>query len=154
MLSSRKPPRLRSDRKEETMEFKGIFVVDFGGQYNQLIARRVREASVYCEIVPYSKCLDRVKGNKRWESSSQAGRTVYYEAGAPTLSKELFDYGYTDLGICYGAQLMAYILGGEVLSPDYKEYEQSQADARKLCGRQGQATVCSLPELLMKAFAG
>jgi GMP synthase (glutamine-hydrolysing) len=104
------------------MEFNGILVVDFGGQYNQLIARRVREASVYCEIVPYSKCLARVKESRPMGIIFTGGPASVYEEGAPTLSKEIFEMGIPILGICYGAQLMAHVLGGEVLSPDYKEY--------------------------------
>jgi len=104
------------------MEFKGILVVDFGGQYNQLIARRVREASVYCEIVPYTKCLEKVKESRPMGIIFTGGPASVYEEGAPTLPKELFEMGIPILGICYGAQLMAHVLGGEVLSPDYKEY--------------------------------
>lgn len=104
------------------MDFKGIFVVDFGGQYNQLIARRVREANVYCEIVPYSKCLESVKEGRPMGIIFTGGPASVYEEGAPTISKELFEMGIPILGICYGAQLMAHVLGGEVLSPDYKEY--------------------------------
>ena len=104
------------------MEFKGILVVDFGGQYNQLIARRVREANVYCEIVPYTKCLEKVKESRPMGIIFTGGPASVYEEGAPTLSKELFEMGIPILGICYGAQLMAHVLGGEVLSPDYKEY--------------------------------
>ncbi|HWQ77246.1 MAG TPA: glutamine-hydrolyzing GMP synthase [Anaerovoracaceae bacterium] len=103
-------------------DFKGIYVVDFGGQYNQLIARRVREASVYCEIVPYSKCMDRVKEGRPMGIVFTGGPASVYEEGAPTLPKELFEMGIPILGICYGAQLMAHVLGGEVVSPDYKEY--------------------------------
>jgi GMP synthase (glutamine-hydrolysing) len=104
------------------MDFKGILVVDFGGQYNQLIARRVREANVYCEIVSYSKCLDRVKESRPEGIIFTGGPASVYEEGAPTLPKELFEMGIPVLGICYGAQLMAHVLGGEVVSPDYKEY--------------------------------
>ena len=104
------------------MEFKGVLVVDFGGQYNQLIARRVREADVYCEIVPYSKCLERVKESKPMGIIFTGGPNSVYEEGAPSLPKELFEMGIPILGICYGAQLMAHVLGGEVVSPDYKEY--------------------------------
>lgn len=104
------------------MEFNGILVVDFGGQYNQLIARRVREASVYCEIVPYTKCLEKVKESRPMGLIFTGGPNSVYEEGAPTLPKELFEMGIPILGICYGAQLMAHVLGGEVLSPDYKEY--------------------------------
>jgi GMP synthase (glutamine-hydrolysing) len=104
------------------MDYKGILVVDFGGQYNQLIARRVREASVYCEIIPYSKCLDRIKESRPMGLIFTGGPNSVYEEGAPSLPKELFEMGIPILGICYGAQLMAHVLGGEVLSPDYKEY--------------------------------
>ena len=103
-------------------DFKGIYVVDFGGQYNQLIARRVREASVYCEIVPYSKCMDRVKKSRPMGIIFTGGPNSVYEEGAPTLPEELFEMGIPILGICYGAQLMAHVLGGKVVSPDYKEY--------------------------------
>jgi len=104
------------------MEFNGILVVDFGGQYNQLIARRVREANVYCEIVPYSRCLEKVKESRPMGIIFTGGPASVYEPGAPTISTELFEMGIPILGICYGAQLMAHVLGGEVLSPDYKEY--------------------------------
>ncbi|WP_027399499.1 glutamine-hydrolyzing GMP synthase [Anaerovorax odorimutans] len=104
------------------MQYKGVLVVDFGGQYNQLIARRVREANVYCEIVPYSKCLEKVKESKPQGIIFTGGPASVYEEGAPMLSKELFELGVPILGICYGAQLMAHVLGGKVVSPDYKEY--------------------------------
>ncbi len=104
------------------MDFNGVLVVDFGGQYNQLIARRVREANVYCEIVPHSKCVDRVKEINPMGIIFTGGPSSVYEEGAPTLPKELFEMGIPVLGICYGAQLMAHVLGGEVVSPDFKEY--------------------------------
>ena len=104
------------------MDFKGILVVDIGGQYNQLIARRVREASVYCEIVPGSKCLERIKESQPMGIIFTGGPNSVYEEGAPLLPKALFELGIPILGICYGAQLMAHVLGGEVVSPDYKEY--------------------------------
>ncbi|MDR0424352.1 MAG: glutamine-hydrolyzing GMP synthase [Clostridiales Family XIII bacterium] len=102
--------------------FTGIWVVDFGGQYNQLIARRVREANVYCEIVPWFKCMDRVAAERPEGIIFTGGPASVYEHGAPKLPAEIFNMGIPMLGICYGAQLMAHTLGGKVASPDYKEY--------------------------------
>lgn len=104
------------------MEYQGILVVDFGGQYNQLIARRVREANVYCEIVSYAKCMDKIVEGKPQGIIFTGGPASVYAEGAPTLPKELFDMGIPVLGICYGAQLMAHLLGGKVVSPDFREY--------------------------------
>ncbi|MDR0874814.1 MAG: glutamine-hydrolyzing GMP synthase [Clostridiales Family XIII bacterium] len=105
------------------MTDNGIWVVDFGGQYNQLIARRVREAHVYCEIVPYEKCMARLDGGELpLGVIFTGGPSSVYEEGAPGLPASFFELGIPVLGICYGAQLMAHTLGGKVVSPDYKEY--------------------------------
>ena len=104
------------------MKHQKIIVVDFGGQYNQLIARRVREESVYCEIVSYSKVMEVLQSEKPDGMILTGGPNSVYLPEAPTLPREFFEMGIPVLGICYGAQLMAHVLGGVVKSPDYKEY--------------------------------
>ncbi|MDR1272598.1 MAG: glutamine-hydrolyzing GMP synthase [Clostridiales Family XIII bacterium] len=102
---------------------KTIWVVDFGGQYNQLIARRVREAKVYCEIVPYEKLMEKLEAEgKPAGFIFTGGPSSVYEQGAPSLPPSFYEVKAPVLGICYGAQLMAYTLGGKVVSPDFKEY--------------------------------
>ena len=104
------------------MNKQGILVVDFGGQYNQLIARRVRELNVFCEITSYATCMEKIQENRPLGIIFTGGPDSVYLENAPAMSKEIFEKGIPMLGICYGAQLMAYVLGGEVVSPDYKEY--------------------------------
>lgn len=99
-----------------------ILVVDFGGQYNQLIARRVREAKVYCEVVHYSKALKEAKEKKPMGIIFTGGPNSVYAEGAPTIEKEIFELGVPVLGICYGAQLMAHICGGKVAKANQREY--------------------------------
>ena len=83
-----------------------IIVLDFGGQYNQLIARRVRECNVYCEIYSYKKDLEEIKAMNPRGIILTGGPNSCYEPGAPTCDKKLFQLGIPILGICYGAQLM------------------------------------------------
>ena len=104
------------------MIYDGVLVVDFGGQYNQLIARRIREASVYCEIVPYNKALERIKEKNPKGIIFTGGPQSVYGENTPSVPKEVFELGIPILGICYGAQLMAHVLGGKVAQPSFKEY--------------------------------
>ena len=104
------------------MAHETIVIVDFGGQYNQLIARRVRENNVYSEVVPYKKALAVIKETNPRGIIFTGGPASVYEAGAPSIEKEVFELGIPLLGICYGAQLMAYELGGEVFHPETREY--------------------------------
>lgn len=99
-----------------------VLVIDFGGQYNQLIARRVREHNVYCEIVPYSTSIEKIKEKNPKGIIFTGGPNSVYGDGTPKVNGEIFEMGVPVLGICYGHQLTAYTLGGNVESPDIREY--------------------------------
>ena len=99
-----------------------IIVIDFGGQYNQLVARRVRECNVYCEIYSYRTDIEKIKEMNPKGIILTGGPNSVYEEGAATCSKELFELGIPVLGLCYGAQLMMHLLGGHVCKAPVREY--------------------------------
>ena len=103
-----------------------VIVIDFGGQYNQLVARRVRECNVYCEIYSYKTDLEKIKEMNPKGIILTGGPNSCYEADSPTYKKELFELGIPVLGLCYGAQLMMHILGGKVESADVREYGKTE----------------------------
>ena len=96
------------------MQNELVIVIDFGGQYNQLVARRVRENNVYCEIYSYKIDIEKIKELNPKGIILTGGPNSCYEEGAPSYSKELFDLGIPVLGLCYGAQLMMHTLGGNM----------------------------------------
>jgi len=99
-----------------------VIVIDFGGQYNQLIARRVRECNVYCEIYSYKTKLDVIKAKNPKGIILTGGPSSVYIENAALCEKELFEMGVPVFGICYGSQLMAHLLGGKVCQAPEKEY--------------------------------
>ena len=103
-----------------------VIVLDFGGQYTQLIARRVRECNVYCEIMPFDTPLEKLREKDPKGLILSGGPSSVYEDGAPHVDKALFDMGVPVLGICYGTQLMAYLLGGAVEPCENKEYGKTE----------------------------
>ena len=105
-----------------------IIVIDFGGQYNQLVARRVRECSVYCEIYSYKTDLEKIKAMEPMGIILTGGPSSCYEDNAATCSKELFELGIPVLGLCYGAQLMSHVLGGKVERASQREYGKTEVD--------------------------
>ena len=108
------------------MEKEMIIVLDFGGQYNQLIARRVRECNVYCEVHAFDLPLDRIKEmNPRGIILTGGPNSVYAEE-SPRCTRELFELGIPVLGICYGSQLMSYILEGKVATAPVSEYGKTE----------------------------
>lgn len=104
------------------MEKEMIIVLDFGGQYNQLIARRVRECSVYAEVHPYTMSVEKIKELNPKGIIFTGGPNSVYGETSPRCSRELFELGIPILGICYGSQLMAYMLGGKVETAPVSEY--------------------------------
>ncbi|MCU6746081.1 MULTISPECIES: glutamine-hydrolyzing GMP synthase [Lachnospiraceae] len=103
-----------------------VIVLDFGGQYNQLVARRVRECKVYCEIYSYKTDIQKIKEMNPKGIILTGGPNSCYEADSPTYSEELFKLGIPVLGLCYGAQLMTHVLGGEVKRADVREYGKTE----------------------------
>ncbi len=111
------------------MTHQTIIIADFGGQYNQLIARRVRENNVYCEVVPYKKALAAIQEKKPVGIIFTGGPASVYAQGAPDIGKEVYDLGIPILGICYGAQLMAQALGGKVERQQRQEFGKIEIEA-------------------------
>ena len=108
------------------MQQEMIIVLDFGGQYNQLIARRVRECNVYCEVHPYDMSLDRIRELNPKGIIMTGGPNSVYEEGSALCDKKIFELGISILGICYGSQVMAHVLGGEVATAPVSEYGKTE----------------------------
>ena len=108
------------------MEKEEILIIDFGGQYNQLIARRVREKNVYCEVVPNTISIEKIKEKNPKGIIFTGGPSSIYADDAPKCDIEVFELGIPILGICYGMQLMAYTLGGAVKRATKREYGQME----------------------------
>ncbi len=108
------------------MDQEKVIVIDFGGQYNQLVARRVRECNVYCEIYSYRTNIEQIKAMNPKGIILTGGPNSCYEEGAPTYTKDLFELGIPVLGLCYGAQLMQHVLGGKVEKAPVREYGKTQ----------------------------
>ena len=103
-----------------------IIVLDFGGQYNQLIARRVRECGVYCEIYSYRTPLETIRAKNPRGIILTGGPNSVYDPASATCTADLFAMGVPVLGICYGSQLMMHLLGGRVERAPEREYGKTE----------------------------
>lgn len=110
------------------MQHERVLVLDFGGQYNQLIARRVREQSVYCDLKPCDMTIEEIRQYAPKGIIFTGGPNSVYDENSPHIDPEIFRLGIPVLGICYGAQLMAYTLGGKVESATTREYGKSDIE--------------------------
>ena len=108
------------------MEKEMVIVLDYGGQYNQLIARRVRECNVYCEVKPYNSPIEEIKKLSPKGIIITGGPNSVYAEDALLCDKELFTMGVPILGICYGSQLMAHMCGGKVATAPVSEYGHTE----------------------------
>ncbi|MFZ5592083.1 MAG: glutamine amidotransferase-related protein, partial [Bacillota bacterium] len=99
-----------------------VIVLDFGGQYSQLIARRVRELNVFCEMLPYNTPLSELVQKRPRGIIFSGGPASVYQEGAPWCDPQIYNLGIPILGICYGMQLMARQLGGVVRPAEQREY--------------------------------
>lgn len=127
------------------MDNEKVIVIDFGGQYNQLVARRVRECNVYCEIYSYKTDIEQIKAMNPKGIILTGGPNSCYEADSPTYTKDLFELGIPVLGLCYGAQLMMHVLGGKVEKAPVREYGKTEVmvdTTSKLFHNVSEKTIC------------
>ena len=109
------------------MSHQTVIVLDFGGQYNQLIARRVRECGVYCEVKPYTTPLEQIRAMEPIGIIFTGGPNSVYDPKSPQVDPAIFTWGVPILGICYGFQTMAHALGGTVGRTGTREYGHTEA---------------------------
>ena len=108
-----------------------ILVLDFGGQYNQLIARRVRDDNVYAEILPYTTPIETIRENGYKGIIFTGGPNSVYDMTSPHYTKDILDLGVPVLGICYGCQLISWMAGGRVETAPVSEYGKIEFTAKK-----------------------
>ena len=127
------------------MQHETVIVLDFGGQYNQLIARRVRENNVYCEIYSYKTDLALIKAKNPKGIIFTGGPNSVYLEDSPTIDPEIFNWGVPVLGICYGSQLMMHLLGGHVCRAPEREYGKTEVfvdNSSKMFADVQPSTIC------------
>ena len=112
------------------METQSIVVLDFGAQYSQLIARRIREQNVFSVVLPCTASLDEIRGYSPSGIILSGGPCSVYDQDAPNTDRRVFELGVPVLGICYGLQLMVHVLGGKVRAADKREYGHANVEIK------------------------
>ena len=125
------------------MDTQSIVVLDFGAQYSQLIARRIREQNVFSVVLPFNASLDEIRSYSPRGIVLSGGPCSVYDTGAPHASKQVFDLGLPVLGICYGLQFMVHALGGKVRPADKREYGHAKVEIKN-----GSRLFQGLPQVL------
>ncbi len=106
------------------MNHEQVLILDFGGQYSQLLARRVREDNVYCEVLPYDTSIEKIKNKNPKGIILTGGPNIIYDEEIPTMNKEIFDLEVPVLGVCYGYQIIGRLFGGQLTEVPYGEYRK------------------------------
>jgi len=112
------------------VETQSIVVLDFGAQYSQLIARRIREQNVFSVVLPYTASVNEIHSYSPIGIILSGGPSSVYDKDAPHANRRVFDLGVPVLGICYGLQLMVHVLGGKVRAADKREYGHAMSRSR------------------------
>jgi len=120
-----------------------VLILDFGSQYTQLIARRVREQHVYCEIHPCTTTIERIRAMAPSAVILSGGPASVFEEGAPSVDQAVFELGVPVLGICYGMQLTAHLLGGKVEPAGEREYGPAQIEVHGVAGNRAASILAS-----------
>ncbi len=114
--------RVANETREITINRESILILDFGSQYTQLIARRIRELNVYCEIAPFSQAMEKAESLRPAGIILSGGPDSVCRPGSPSVARELLEGGIPILGICYGLQVIAQVLGGQVIPGNQREF--------------------------------
>src|SRR5579862_6615288 len=119
------------DLRHSSVETQSIVVLDFGAQYSQLIARRIREQSVFSVVLPCTASLDEIRSYSPLGIILSGGPSSVYDKDAPNMDRRVFELGLPVLGICYGLQLMVHSLGGKVRAADKREYGHAVVEVKE-----------------------